>query len=159
MTDEPQRLGIISRRVCSDLLQRLLDSASGALPAVSPQAQASVTRSQGVSSSPGSVSSVRQEPEAKIVNGIGGSDDDEDLPPLGGEEDSDKENDRTFAVSAPPLFNVSAKLSPKQTSSLQAQRNAIPLARPIIQARPSVVEEENFVPFRLVRVNCTLFAV
>ena len=147
MSDEPQRLGIISRRVCSDLLQRLLGSAVGVLPAVSPQAHIPVTRSQEISSSPGSV---RQEPEAKIVNGVQGSDDDEDLPPLGGDEGSDKENDRAFVDSALPLSNASAKHSPKSTLSLHTQRNAIPLARPIIQARPSVVEEENFVPFRLV---------
>ena len=139
MSDKPQTLGIISRRVCSDLLQRLLGSAVGVLPAVSPQAHAPVTRTQGISSSP---VSVRQEPEAKTVNGVRGSDDDEDLPPLGGEEDSDKENDHTFVDSAPPLSKASAKQSPKQTSSLQTQRNAIPLVRPIIQ--------ENLEPFRLV---------
>ena len=127
--------------MCSDLLQRLLGSAVGVSPVVSPQAHAPVTRTQGISSSPGSV---RQEPEAKIVNGVQGSDDDEDLPPLGGEEDSDKENDRAFVDSAPSLSNASAKQSPKQTPSLQTQGNAIPLVRPKIQ--------ENLEPFRSVRV-------
>lgn len=148
MTDEPQRLGIISRRVCWDLLQRLLGSAASILPTTSPQAPSPVTRTQGSSICPGSVR--KQEPETQLVNGLEDIDDDEDLPPLGGGEDSDKENDRALAANPTSLSNTSAKPIPKQAPSPQVvQRNAVTSARSRIQSRP-VAEEENFVPFRLV---------
>ncbi|KAL9974651.1 hypothetical protein ACROYT_G011712 [Oculina patagonica] len=94
MTDEPQKLGIISRRVCWDLLQRLLGSGAGNLQTTSPQTPAPASRTQGCSTSPGSVKP--QEPEARAVNGhndVNDGDGDDDLPPLGG-EDSDKENEK-----------------------------------------------------------------
>lgn len=148
MTEEPQRLGIISRRVCWDLLQRLLGSAAGVLPPTSPQAPVP-TRTQGSTTRPDRAT--KQEPETKLVNGLGDGDDDEDLPPLGGDEDSDKENDRTLAAKSASTSNASAKPTPRQTSSVQvAQRNPISSARERFQARPSTAEEENFVPFRLV---------
>ena len=148
MTEEPQRLGIISRRVCWDLLQRLLGSAAGVLPPTSPQAPIP-TRTQASATRPDRAT--KQEPETKLVNGLGVGDDDEDLPPLGGDEESDKENDRTLAAKAASTSNASAKPAPRQTSSVQvAQRNSVTSARERLQARPSTAEEENFVPFRLV---------
>ena len=144
MTDELQKLGIISRRVCWDLLQRLLGSAADVFEGASPQPHLPITRTQGISSSPGSVQ--KQGAEMRMVNGLGDSDDDEDLPPLGGGEDSDKENENALATTPTSLAKKSAKSSVKQSSLRQPQNN--PSARPIIQARPITLEEENFVPFR-----------
>lgn len=144
MTDELQKLGIISRRLCWDLLQRLLGSAADVFEGASPQAHFPVTRSQGTSSCPGSVQ--KQGPQIKMVSGLGDSDDDEDLPPLGGEKDSDKENENALATNPTLPANQSAKQSEKQSSSRQPKKD--PSVRTIIQSRPITLEEENFVPFR-----------
>ena len=155
MTDERQRLGIISRRVCWDLLQRLLGSAASNLQTTSPQAPAPVSGTQGSSTSPGS--DKRQEPEARAVNGLAANnvnddnDDDDDLPPLGG-DDSDKENESALRVNAATLpANATAKAAAKDNASRRVkQRNAVAAARPINHARPSATEDANILPFRLV---------
>lgn len=144
MTDELQKLGIISRRVCWDLLQRLLGSAADMFEGASPQAHFPVTKTQGTSSCPGSVQ--KQGPQIKMANGLGDSDDNEDLPPLGGEEDSDNENENALATTPTSSDNQSAKRSEKQSSSRQPKKN--PSVGAIIQSRPITLEEENFVPFR-----------
>ena len=155
MTDKPLRLGIISRRVCWDLLQRLLGSSSGNLQTTSLQVPAPVSRTQGCSTSLGS--DKRQEPEARAVNGLanddvnGGGDDDGDLPPLGG-EDSDKENEGTSPVntSTKPA-NASGKVASTDNASQRVtQRNTVSSARPLHRAGPSAAEDENIAPFRLV---------
>ena len=142
MTDEPQRLGIISRRVCGDLLQRLLGSAAGNVESTSPQAPTPVSRTQGCSTSPGG--DKNQEPETRAVNG---GDDYDDLPPLEG-EDSDKENESAVSVNASPPANASANAAAKD--NVKVQRNAVASARPINHPRPSAEEDSNVVPFRLV---------
>lgn len=156
MTDEPQRLGIISRRVCWDLLQRLLGSAASNLQTTSPQAPAPVSGTQGSSTSPGNEK--RQEPEARAVNGLANNnvndddnDDDDDLPPLGG-DDSDKENESALSINVATLpANASAKAAAKDNATRRVkQRNAVAAARPINHARPSATEDANIVPFRLV---------
>lgn len=143
MTDEPQRLGIISRRICWDLLQRLLGSAATALPTTSPPARAPATKTQGSSTLSGSVK--KQEPDARLINGLADSDEDDDLPPLGEGGDSDKENEHSR-----DLPYTCAKSTPSETTSVQlAHRNQVISTRPEIQARPVIAEEENVVPFRV----------
>lgn len=142
MTDEPQRLGIISRRICWDLLQRLLGSAADNFESTSPQARTPVSGTQGCSTSPGG--DKNQEPETRAANG---GDDYDDLPPLEG-EDSDKENESAVSVNVSPPANASAKVAAKYNVGVQS--NAVASARPINHPRPSAVEEANVVPFRLV---------
>ena len=145
MNEDPQRLGIITHRVCGDLLQRLLGSAAGVSPGASPQVSTPASRTQQISSSP--VISQSQEPERK-VNGLMDSDD--DLPPLGGEEESDKENDVTHVPRATLTINESTPPSCKQVSSAQVVReNVIASAKPITRPGPLSVEEEDFEAFRL----------
>lgn len=145
MNEDPQRLGIITHRVCWDLLQRLLGSAAGVSPGASPQATSPASRTQQISSSP--VISQSQEPERKTVNGLMDSED--DLPPLGGEEESDKENDVTLVTRATLTIKESIPPSCKQVSPSQvARENFIASARPITRPAPSSAEDEDFEAFR-----------
>ena len=146
MNEDPQRLGIITHRVCWDLLQRLLASAAGNSPGASPQVSTPAIKTQQMSSSP--VISQSQELEHKTVNGLMDSDD--DLPPLGGEEESDKENDVTLVPRATVTINESTPPSCKQVSSAQVVReNVITSTRPITRPGSSSAEEEDFEAFRL----------
>lgn len=148
MTDESQRLGVITRRVCLDLLQRLGSAANG-LPATSPTAHASVARSQGSSTS--SVSVKKEEPDVKLVNGVKGSDEDDDLPPLGGDEDIDKENAPARGVSVTLSSNTFAKSTLRQIPAPQVpQRINVVLATPRNQAAPGGDEDGDAAPYRLV---------
>ncbi|KAJ7374526.1 Tdrd12p [Desmophyllum pertusum] len=170
MTDEPQRLGIIARRVCWDLLQRLLGSAAGNFQtSITPPVPAPVSRTQACSTSPGSVK--KNETEARLVNGVKDDNDGDDLPPLGG-EDSDKENESAKSVNATPPANAYAKVATRENVSQQVtRRNVNASARPTNHPRPSAAEEENVVPFsvhprtvwsqtrELVRVNVKLRGV
>lgn len=145
MNEDPQRLGIITHRVCWDLLQRLLGSAAGNSPGASPQVSTPAIRTQQMSSSP--VISQSQELERKTVNGLMDSDD--DLPPLGGEAESDKENDVTLVPRATVTINESTPPSCKQVSSAQVVReNVITSTRPITRPGSSSAEEEDFEAFR-----------
>lgn len=147
MTDETQRLSIISRRVCGDLLQRLLGSAAD----TSPQAPTPVCRTQGCSTSPGGHKN--QDSENRVVHGPvdndvnGGGDDFDDLPPLEG-EDSDKENENAASVNASPPVSVSVK--PAAKDNVRIQKNAVASARPINHSRPAAVGDAPVAPFRLV---------
>ena len=152
MTDETQRLGIISRRVCGDLLQRLLGSAAGNLESTSTQASTPASRTQGCSTSPGGAKN--QEPGTRALNGLAdedvnvcGHELDDDLPPLEG-EDSDKENDCAASVNASPPAKASAKADAKD--NIRVQRNAVTSAKPINHSMPSTVGDANVAPFRLV---------
>jgi len=151
MTDETQRLGIISRRVCGDLLQRLLGAAAGNFEYTSPQATTPVSRTQGCSTSPGF--DKNQDSEHRVGNGLvdndgnDGGDDLDDLPPLEG-EDSDKENENAASMNASPPVSVSAKTAAKD--SVRNKKTAVASARPINHSRPSAVEDANVAPFRLV---------
>ena len=152
MTDETQRLGIISRRVCGDLLQRLLGSAAGNFESPSPQAPTPVSGTQGCSTSLGG--GKNRDSENRVVNGMvdndvsnGGGDGLDDLPPLEG-EDSDKENENAASVNASPPACVSAKAAVKD--NVRIQKNAGASARLISHSRPSAVEDANVAPFRLV---------
>ena len=148
MTDETQRLSIISRRVCGDLLQRLLGSAAAG---TSPQAPTPVCRTQGCSTSPGGDKS--QDSENRVVHGPvdndandGGGDFD-DLPPLEG-GDSDKENANAASVNASPPASVPAKAATKD--NVKMKQNAVASARPINRSRPAAVGDASVAPFRLV---------
>ena len=147
MTDETQRLSIISRRVCGDLLQRLLGSAAG----TSPQAPTPVCRTQGCSTSPGG--DENQDSENRVIHGLvdndvnGGGGDLDDLPPLEG-EDSDKENENTASANASPPASVSTKAAAKD--NVRMQKSAGASARPINHSRPAAVGDANVAPFRLV---------
>ena len=146
MTDESLTLGVIARRVCLDLLQRLGSAASG-LPATSPTAHTSVTRTQGSSTS--SVSIKEEQPGVKLVNGVEGSDEDDDLPPLGGDEDIDKENAPARGVSVTLSSSTFAKSTLRQIPAPQVpQRINVALARPRNQAAPD--EDRDTAPYRLV---------
>lgn len=152
MTDETQRLGIISRRVCGDLLQRLLGSAAGNFESTSPQASAPVSRTQGCSTSPGGAKNPN--PATRTGNGLvdkdfnGGGDNLDGLPPLEG-EDSDKENESTVSVNASPPAKVLAKGDAKD--NVGAQGNAVTSARPLSHPRASsTMGDANIAPFRLV---------
>ena len=146
MTDETQRLSIISRRVCGDLLQRLLGSAAG----TSPHAPTPVCRTQGCSTSPGGDKS--QDSENRVHgpvdnDGNGGGGDFDDLPPLEG-EDSDKENANSASVNASPPASVSAKAAAKD--NVKIKQNAVASARPINRSRPAALGDASVAPFRLV---------
>jgi len=152
MTGETQRLGIISRRVCGDLLQRLIGSAAGNFENTSPQAPRHVSRTQGCSTSPGG--DKNQDSEHTAGSGLvdndvnGGGDDLDELPPLGG-EDSDKENENAASVNASSPASVSAKAAAKD--NVRIKKTAGASARPINHhSKPSVVEDTNVAPFRLV---------
>ena len=133
----------ISRRVCWDLLQRLLGSAAGVSPGAYSRSHSPVSRTQEISSV--------ERPEDE-VNGLVESDD--DLPPLGGEEESGKENGLTPTTRALRTLNESINPSPKQVSPSQSTReNSTVLARRITRPSPCAVEEEPFKTFRLVRVS------
>jgi len=151
MTDETQRLGIISRRVCGDLLQRLLGSAAGNFESTIPQASAPVSRTQGCSTSPGG--DKNPNPETRAGNGLvdkdfnGGGDDLDGLPPLEG-EDSDEENESTVSVNASPPAKVLVKGDAKDNVGVQG--NAVTSARPLSHPRASTtMGDENIAPFRL----------
>ena len=154
MTDETQRLGIISRRVCGDLLQRLLGSAVGSFESTSAQASAPVSRTQGCSTPPGDDKNLK--PETRAGNGLvdkdfnGGGDDLDGLPPLEG-EDSDKENENTVSVNASPPAKVSEKGDAKD--KVRVQGNAVTSGRPLSHLRPSTMGDANVAPFRLVCVG------
>lgn len=146
MTDESLKLGVIARRVCLDLLQRLGSAASG-LPTTSPTAHTSVTRTQGSSTS--SVSIKKEEPEVKVVNGVKGSDEDDDLPPLGGDEDIDKENAPARGVSVTLSSNTFAKSTLRQIPAPQVPlRINVALETPRNQAASD--GDGNTAPYRLV---------
>jgi len=151
MTDETQRLGIISRRVCGDLLQRLLGAAAGNFEYTSPQAPTHVSRTQGCSTSPGF--DKNQDSEHRVGNGVAdndgnrGGDDLDDLPPLEG-EDSDQESANAASVNVLPPASVSAKAAAKD--SARNKNTAVASAKPIKHSRPSAVEDANVAPFRLV---------
>ena len=155
MTDEAQRLSIISRRVCGDLLQRLLGSAAG----TSPQAPTPVCRTQGCSTSPGG--DKNQDSENRAVHGPvdndvnGGGDDLDDLPPLEG-EDSDKENKNAASVKASLPASVSAKAAAKD--NVRIQKNTGASAKPINHSRPAAVGDASVAPFRLVCLFLTLLS-
>lgn len=146
MTDASQTQGVITRRVCLDLLQRLGSVASG-LPTTSPTGHTPVTRTQGSSTS--SVSFKKEQPEVKLVNGVKGSDEDDDLPPLGGDEDIDKENAPARGVSVTLSPNTFAKSTLRQIPSPQVPlRINVALATPRNQAAPD--EDGDLAPYRLV---------
>lgn len=148
MTDESQKLGVIARRVCLDLLQRL-GSAASSVPATSPTAHTPVTRTQGSSTS--SVSVKKEQPEVKLANGVEGRDEDVDLPPLGGDEDIDKENVPAQGVSVTLSPNTFAKSTLRQIPAPQVpHRINVALARPRNQAAPGADEDGDIAPFRLV---------
>ena len=139
MTDETQRLSIISRRVCGDLLQRLLGSAASP----STKAPTPVCRTQGCSTSPGG--DKNHGPVDNDVNG--GGDDLDDLPPLEG-EDSDRENENAASVKASPPASVSPKAAAKD--DVRIQENTGASERPINHSRPAAVGDASVAPFRLV---------
>lgn len=129
----------ISRRVCWDLLQRLLGSAAGVSPGAYSRSHSPVSRTQEISSV--------ERPEDE-VNGLVESDD--DLPPLGGEEESGKENGLTPTTRALRTLNESINPSPKQVPPSQSTReNSTVLARRITRPSPCAVEEEPFKTFRV----------
>lgn len=150
MTNEQQGLGIIPRRVCGDLLQRLLGSAAGNIH-TSSTATAPDNSTQECSITSGVV--IKQEPETRAVNGLMqngdvDSEEDDDLPPLGG-EDSDEKNERFPSAIITPPPNTSENLYPREIFPMsETQRSAV--ASSTVSIRNHAirrVEENDVVPY------------
>ena len=152
MTNEQQSLGIIPRRVCGDLLQRLLGSAAGNIHTTSSTATAPDDRAQECAIASGII--VKQEPETRSVNGLVqngdiDNEDDDDLPPLGG-EDSDEKNERIPSAMITRAPDTSENLSPRENFS-RWETQGITAARSTVSVRNHVVpraEENDLDPFR-----------
>ena len=152
MTNEQQSLGIIPRGVCGDLLQRLLGSAAGNIHTTSSTTTAPDDRTQECAIASGII--VKQEPETRSVNGLVqngdiDSEDDDDLPPLGG-EDSDEKNERIPSAMITPAPNTSENLSPRENFS-RSETQGIAAARSTVSVRNHVgprAEENDLDPFR-----------
>ena len=98
-----------------------------------------------------SVSVKKEQPEVKLANGVEGGDDADDLPPLGGDEDIDKENVPAQGVSVTLSPNTFAKSTLRQIPAPQVPRRInVALARPRNQAAPGADEDGDIAPFRLV---------
>lgn len=150
MTNEQQGLGIIPRRVCGDLLQRLLGSAAGNIH-TSSTATAPDNSTQECSITSGVV--IKQEPETRAANGLMqngdvDSEEDDDLPSLGG-EDSDEKNERFPSATITPPPNTSENLYPREIFPMsETQRSAV--ASSTVSIRNHAirrVEENDVVPY------------